>query len=55
MNTKQNELLETTIKFKETPEIDSMPILQNIPKNIAPVERPNKQEAIETMCSRFKI
>ena len=51
----QNELLETTIKFKETPEIDSMPVLQNIPKNIAPVERPNKQEAIETMRSRFKI
>ena len=24
----QNELLETTIKFKETPEIDSMPVLQ---------------------------
>ena len=50
-----NDLLDTTVTTKCSPGSPDMPNLQTIPENIAPVERPNKQEAIKTMHTRFKI
>ena len=32
-----------------------LPKLVNIPKNIAPVEKPDKEEAIKNMRTRFSV
>ena len=49
------DLINTAMVIKRSPEGGNMPVSEEIPQNIAPIERPDKKEAIQTMRSRFKI
>ena len=47
--------MKETVKFKmEDKKLDPFKLPSNIPKNIAPKEKPDKDEAIRNMCTRFE-
>ena len=50
-----DELMEVTIKTNPTSTVGHLPNLEPIPQNIAPVEKPDKEESIMNMTTRFKL
>ena len=50
-----HELLIYTLEASPDTTGDKLPRIGSIPPNIAPIEKPDKEEAIENMKTRFKI
>ena len=50
-----HELLSSTLEASPDTSGDKLPWIGSIPLNIAPIEKPDKEEAIENMKTRFKI
>ena len=50
-----HELLSSTLEAPPDTTGDKLPRIGSIPPNIAPIEKPDKEEAIEYMKTRFKI
>ena len=48
------ELLREVVWLKESQENAPLPKISDVPKNIAPIEKPDKEFSIQTMKSRFK-
>jgi len=42
-----------TISFRQSKDLCPLPKTDGIPKNIAPVEKPSKAEAIQNLRTRF--
>ena len=49
------ELLEEVFIEKNLSEFYNLPQIPDLPANIAPTEKQNKEEAIQTMRTRFEI
>ena len=50
-----HELLSSTLEASPDTTGDKLPRIGSIPPNIAPIEKPDKEEAIENMKTGFKI
>ena len=50
-----HKLLSSTLEAPPDATSDKLPTIGLIPSNIAPIEKPDKEEAIENMKTRFKI
>ena len=50
-----HELLSSTLEAPPDTTGDKLPRIGSIPPNIAPIEKPDKEEAIENMKTRFEI
>ena len=50
-----HELLSSTLEASPNTTGDKLPRIGSTPPNIAPIEKPDKEKAIENMKTRFKI